>query len=225
MKDENEPGSPAHKHRELLSSLRHEEGISPAIYTGMINELDFSQEQKLAEFVRDTQRADYGPLPSPLWLFHHQSNHFYLCSELVYYEREANEQNQRSHSEQVEIAKQTHQYITEFDPPLSPPIAKLHHPLKSADAVDTSPLQFALLLGSLQYGADYSIEDRSLVQPSQFLVFLHPADKSLWMVFNCFPVDEEGECHPIDSIEDAPFWHDVNFGDPVEVFREPFSVL
>jgi hypothetical protein len=130
MKDENEPGSPAHKHRELLSSLRHEEGISPAIYTGMINELDFSQEQKLAEFVRDTQRADYGPLPSPLWLFHHQSNHFYLCSELVYYEREANEQNQRSHSEQVEIAKQTHQYITEFDPPLSPPIAKLHHPLK-----------------------------------------------------------------------------------------------
>jgi hypothetical protein len=29
----------------------------------------------------------------------------------------------------------------------------------------------------------------------------------------------------IDSIEDAPFWHDVDLGDPVEVFREPSSVL
>lgn len=45
------------------------------------------------------------------------------------------------------------------------------------------------------------------------------------MVFNFFPVDEEGEYHPIDSIEDAPFWRDVDFGDPVEVFREPFSIL
>lgn len=88
MKDESELSSPAHKHRELLSSLRHEEGISPAVYTGMINELDFSQERGLTEFVRNTQGADYGPLPSPLWLFQHQSKHFYLC---IYYEREGNE--------------------------------------------------------------------------------------------------------------------------------------
>ena len=184
-------------------------------------DIRISETRARAEFARKTQQRGYGPLPPPISLFNHETYCFYLRSETVCYGSEEEEHQSLSYLEAVSKGALPAQYITKFHPSLN----ARPHPFATITATDALPLEYALPLGTVYYGNTKSATDWSSLRPTPFLAFLHLIDRSLWMVFNLFPVTDEGDYCPIsqtEDIEDASFWHDIHLGRKVTVIRRSF---
>ena len=77
--------------------------------------------------------------------------------------------------------------MTEFEPPITVPT----HLSSSIDGDYSSSLQYGINIGYIRWGNDDNIDDQQKLREAPFVVFLHPVDKSFWIVFNSFPLLEE----------------------------------
>ncbi|EXJ79547.1 hypothetical protein A1O3_07826 [Capronia epimyces CBS 606.96] len=174
-------------------SLPRHGPFSRGQYVKAVEDLDFSQEESIAIFRRDFSSGDYGPAFPSLWLFKRGGPSFYLSPHPAFYDyipewyiKEDPDWDPTGAPEGTMIKVGSLDQIYKFVPPITPPAQSP----ESVDVVDGHSLHYGLMLGSLWCSRYDDICDyREFLEEEQdFLVFLHPADKSLWLVFNCFPM-------------------------------------
>jgi hypothetical protein len=201
--------------------------ITPANYLEMINQLDIWDKEQANVFRSKTNEyiKCCGSCVLPFRLFRHGSAHFYFISRRrLHLPWEYDADPMGRWTSKRGISTNEYPYMTEFEPPITVPT----HLSSSIDGDYSSSLQYGINIGYIRWGNDDNIDDQQKLREAPFVVFLHPVDKSFWIVFNSFPLLEEGGEGVPEEIEsvannDIGFWESIKSKNPVAVWRMSFS--
>lgn len=237
-KDPNEPFSREYNHRQKFEqslAMRH----SPARFCEMIHQLDIHDDDQVHHFQRQISTR-IGPLRVPPMvpfpLFKYGSAYFYLVPSDETHHPE--ERTPREGSwERKESPSPCDWDYTKYDPPITVP----PHLRTSNDTEYTSSLRYAIQIGDIRCGKDDKPDKDYELEEAPFVVFLHPADKSFWIVYNTFGVvqgDVQKDFLALNSVTGnnyhiyrgqfgahyRSFWNEIGESqNTVAVWRMPFS--
>lgn len=204
--------------------------ITPAAYSDMVDQLDVWDTEQLKAFTAkvDKWSSELGTRTPvvPFPLFKQASDYLYYVAYPAHHTPWWDNKPEGRWIEKNGPLDPLDSW-TRFDPPITVP----PHLRSAIDTEYSSSLEYAIPLGHLRYHEDGTITKTTRLHETAFVVFLHPADKSFWIVFNTFPFFEQndvcGEPEVLESVTQdssplgTPIWQD--YENPVAVWRMPFS--
>jgi hypothetical protein len=205
--------------------------IPPAAYSDMVDQLDVWDTEQLKAFMakvaKRSRELGTGTPVLPFPLFEQDSDYLYYVAYPVPISPGWDIKPEGRWIEKSAPLDPSDRFWTRLDPPITVP----PHLRSATDTEYSSSLEYTINLGHLRYDEDGTITDLNRLHETAFVVFLHPADKSFWFVFNSFPFFEQNDiCGEPEVLETAiqdssplgtPIWQD--YENPVAVWRMPFS--
>ena len=173
--------------RPFMDGKKHGKISTPDFLNAAIN-LRAADDVAVSYFHAKHFCSAFGPAPDPIYLFKSADAYFYVTPCNVDIEYQWNDVD----------SKEEHPYVDQYNPPIT----------KVAPSTESETLRYGLPLGVLQFGDRLDVLDPKELQDTPFLVYLHPGDKSLWIVFNCYPdlSEYEGCLLPTREITADPVW-------------------
>ncbi|KAH0833764.1 hypothetical protein FOPE_03406 [Fonsecaea pedrosoi] len=197
---EHEPG----RRRDLSLWWEGRRGVSmvtPAKFCEMIGGLDLLDHPELKSYQAKMGKKDtVDVIPFPL--FKHGGKYLYFERDTMVelpqlYHRRYREwglQDVLEDRESYEVS------WCKFEPPIITP----QHLRSPGDMEHSSTLHYALYIGKVRYSASYTADNLRELEPAPFQVFLHPVDKSFWIVFDTYPM------HGFDRFPEEEEWTDTD---------------
>ncbi|OAL27439.1 hypothetical protein AYO20_09790 [Fonsecaea nubica] len=234
--DPNEPGSRQNL-SEWKADQRQASMVTPAKFCEVIGGLDLLDHLDLKSYQDRMDTVDVIPFP----LFKHGGEYLYLewarCSHFpqdLHPTQPASRQyrtwGQRDVWEDFDAREEG---WCKFEPPIIIP----QHLRTSEDTEHSSALHYAYVIGTISSAELYTIDDVFDLDPAPFKVFLHPVDKSFWIVFDVHPSmqplddppsysyewDSDDSDGPTIRVCDHEIWDELEPAPPVVAWRIPFS--